>query len=244
MPGKRPPGGGLFLLLKPYRGLVILLVILTIAGNALNLAVPKLISGAVDAYARPGFDLTQTVVRFLLVAIFVFLFAYAQSIVQTFAAEKVARDLRAKVVAKIATQTYGFVEQVTPAKLLTNLTSDIDGVKMFVSMAVATIISSLFLIIGSSVLLLTINWRLGLAVLGVVPLVGGTFFFALRKVRELFKRGQEAVDWLNRVINESILGAMLIRVLQSQDSEARKFEKANTEAYDIGIAPAQDPWNS
>ena len=97
MPGKRPPGGGLFLLLKPYRGLVILLVILTIAGNALNLAVPKLISGAVDAYARPGFDLTQTVVRFLLVAIFVFLFAYAQSIVQTYAAEKVARDLLARL---------------------------------------------------------------------------------------------------------------------------------------------------
>jgi ATP-binding cassette subfamily B protein len=85
-------------------------------------------------------------------------------------------------------------------------------------------------------MLLTINWRLGLSVLGVVPVVGGTFFFALRKVRVLFKRGQEAIDWLNRVINESILGATLVRILNSQRFEAEKFTAANTESRDIGLA--------
>ena len=98
------------------------------------------------------------------------------------------------------------------------------------------IIASLFLIVGASVMLLTINWRLGLSVLGVVPVVAGTFFFALRKVRVLFKRGQEAIDWLNRVINESILGATLIRILNSQRFEAEKFTAANTESRDIGLA--------
>ncbi|HJT88829.1 MAG TPA: ABC transporter ATP-binding protein, partial [Bryobacteraceae bacterium] len=111
-----------------------------------------------------------------------------------------------------------------------------DGVKLFVSQAVATIIASLFLIAGASVMLLAINWRLGLSVLGVVPVVGGTFFFALRKVRVLFRRGQEAIDWLNRVINESILGAGLIRILHSQHVEAGKFNAANTESRDIGLA--------
>jgi ATP-binding cassette subfamily B protein len=85
-------------------------------------------------------------------------------------------------------------------------------------------------------MLLTINWRLGLSVLGVVPVVGGTFFFALRKVRILFKRGQEAIDWLNRVINESVLGATLIRILNSQRFEAEKFTAANAESRDIGLA--------
>ena len=132
-------------------------------------------------------------------------------------------------------QSYSSVEKLTPAKLLTNLTSDVDGVKLFVSQAVASIISSLFLIVGASILLLTINWRLGLSVLGVVPVIGGTFYFALRKVRVLFKRGQEAIDWLNRVINESILGATLIRILNSQELEYRKFKSANTEAKEIGL---------
>ena len=232
----RPPGGGLFALLQPYRWLVALLVVLTIAGNGLTLVVPKLISRAIDAYTQRTFVLPTVVLQFFVVALLVFLFNYLQNIAQTYASERVARDLRTRLAAKIATQSYSSIERLTPAKLLTNLTSDVDGVKLFVSMAVATIIASLFLIVGASVMLLTINWRLGLSVLGVVPVVGGTFFFALRKVRILFKRGQEAIDWLNRVINESILGATLIRILNSQRFEAEKFTAANAESRDIGLA--------
>jgi len=233
---KKPPGAGLSALLQPYRGLVALLVVLTISANGLTLVVPKLISHAIDAYTQRTFVLSTVVLQFFLIAFFVFAFTYLQSITQTYASERVARDLRTRLAAKIATQSYSAIERLTPAKLLTNLTSDVDGVKLFVSQAVATIIASLFLIVGASVMLLTINWRLGLSVLGVVPVVGGTFFFALRKVRVLFRRGQEAIDWLNRVINESILGATLIRILNSQRFEAEKFIAANTESRDIGLA--------
>ncbi len=233
---RTPPGGGLFALLKPYRGLVTLLVVLTIVGNGLTLVVPKLISRAIDAYTQRAFVLSTVVWQFFVVAFLVFALNYLQNIAQTYASERVARDLRMRLAAKIATQSYSSIETLTPAKLLTNLTSDVDGVKLFVSQAVAMIIASLFLIVGASVMLLTINWRLGLSVLGVVPVVGGTFFFALRKVRVLFKRGQEAIDWLNRVINESILGATLIRILNSQRFEAEKFTAANTESRDIGLA--------
>ena len=233
---KRPPGGGLFALLQPYRGLVAALVVMTIVGNGLSLVVPELISHAIDAYTRRTFVLSTLVLQFFVVAFLVFALNYLQNIMQTYASERVARDLRTRLAAKIATQSYSSIEKLTPAKLLTNLTSDVDGVKLFVSQAVATIIASFFLIVGASVMLLTINWRLGLSVLGVVPVIGGTFFFALRKVRVLFKRGQEAIDWLNRVINESILGATLIRILNSQRFEAEKFAAANTESRDIGLA--------
>ena len=226
----------LFLLLKPYRPLVMMLVVLTIAGNGLNLVVPKLISHAIDSYMQPGFVLSTTVLQFSVVAFLVFTLTYLQSIAQTYASERVARDLRTRLAGKIARQSYSSVEKLTAAKLLTNLTSDVDGVKLFVSQAVASIVASLFLIIGASVMLLTINWRLGLGVLGVVPVVGAAFLLALRRVRVLFRKGQEAIDWLNRVINESILGATLIRILNSQDFEYRKFKSANTEARDIGLS--------
>jgi len=230
-----PPGAGLFLLLKPYRLQIATLVFLTIAGNALNLVVPKLISHAIDAYTQRTFVLSTTVLQFFVVAFFVFALTYLQSIAQTYASERVAKDLRIRLAGKIAQQSYSSVEKLAPAKLLTNLTSDVDGVKLFVSQAVASIISSLFLIVGASVLLLTINWRLGLSVLGVIPVIGGTFYFALKKVRVLFRKGQEAIDWLNRVINESILGATLIRILNSEDLEYRKFKLANTEAKQVGL---------
>ncbi len=216
--------------------MVALLVVLTIVGNGLTLVVPKLISRAIDAYTQRAFVLSTVVWQFFVVAFLVFALNYLQNIAQTYASERFARDLRMRLAAKIATQSYSSIETLTPAKLLTNLTSDVDGVKLFVSQAVAIIIASLFLIVGASVMLLTINWRLGLSVLGVVPVVGGTFFFALRKVRVLFKRGQEAIDWLNRVINESVLGATLIRILNSQRFEAEKFTAANSESRDIGLA--------
>src|ERR1051326_1164008 len=230
---KPPPAAGLLVLLKPYRGLIVLLVILTVAGNALALAVPRIIAHAVDTYTQPTFALSGVAWQFFAAALLVFVLTYLQSIVQTYASERVARDLRTRVAAKISVQSYAFVERVTPSKLLTNLTSDIDAVKLFVSQAIATIISSVFLIIGAGILLLSINWRLGLSILGIVPVIGITFQLVLRKVRPLFRKAQEAIDWLNRVINESILGAALIRLLNTQQMEYAKFLAANTEAKDI-----------
>ena len=124
------------------------------------------------------------VVEFAAVAAGIFVLTYLQNIAQTFAAERVARDLRTRLVAKLATQDLAYIQQVTTAKLLTNLTSDVDAVKLFVSQAVGSLVSSVFLILGASVLLLSINWKLGLAVLAVLPVIGVTFQVVLGRVRD------------------------------------------------------------
>ena len=222
-------------LLRPYRAWVFLLVLFALLSNGITLVIPQIISHGIDAYARGTFVMRTVAMEFAAAAIFIFLFTYLQNIVQTYVSELVARDMRRKLAAKISLQSQAYVQEATPAKLLTNLTSDVDGVKLFVSQAVAAIVSSLLLIIGSSVLLLITDWRLALAVLGIIPIIGGTFFFVLRKVRVLFKRGQEVIDWLNKVINESILGSSLIRVLNAEQVEYDKFVAANTEARDTGM---------
>ncbi|HYA18141.1 MAG TPA: ABC transporter ATP-binding protein [Bryobacteraceae bacterium] len=235
--GAKPPGAaGLLGLLKPYSGLIALLLAMTIIANSLTLAVPRLISHAIDTFGKPGFALGPVVLQFAAVAILIFLFTYGQSIAQTYASEKVAKDLRSRLAGKISVQTYEFVERVSPAKLLTNLTSDVDAVKLFVSQAVASIISSVFVILGASALLLSINWRLGLCILAIIPVIGITLSLALSKVRKLFRKGQETIDWLNRVINESILGSALIRILSSQHIEFEKFSAANTQSLGIGLS--------
>jgi ATP-binding cassette, subfamily B, bacterial len=231
-----PATKGLFALLKPYSALVGLLVVLTLSANGLNLVIPTLISHAIDSYGKPNFVLQAVVVRFFLIALFIFAFSYFQSLVQTYASERVARDLRTRLAAKISMHSYAQVEKTTPAKLLTNLTSDVDAVKLFVFQAIASIISSVFLIFGASALLISINWRLALAILGIVPVIGGTFYIVLAKVRKLFKRGQEAIDALNRVITESILGSGLIRLLNAQQLESEKFLVANATARDISLS--------
>lgn len=222
-------------LLKPYAFLIAAMILLTVLSNGLNLAVPKILASTIDGFSKGNFVLTNVILEFLVIAISVFVFTYIQNIVQTYAAERVARDLRAKLAAKISVQDYAYIQRANPSKLLTNLTSDVDSVKSFVAQAIASIVSSVFLIVGASVLLLLIDWKLALAVLVIVPFIATVFSIVFGKVRKLFRRQQEAIDWLNKVINESILGSGLIRLLNSQQYEYHKFLDANTEARDIGF---------
>jgi ATP-binding cassette subfamily B protein len=232
----KPGNNNLYSILASYKLLILLLVTLTIAGNALNLLVPLIVSRAIDGYTQGSFIISNVIINLFLVALGVFIFTYLQSIVQTYASEHVARDLRKQFAAKVSVQEYAYIQEITPAKLLTNLVADIDAVKSFVSQAIAMLISSAFLIIGASVLLLIIDWKLALAVLVIMPFIGGAFFYILRRVRKLFKRSQEAIDWLNKVISESILAAPLIRLLNSQQQEYEKFLAANAEAMNIGLS--------
>jgi ATP-binding cassette subfamily B protein len=232
---KRESKPSVFSLLKPYSGMVTFLVVFALMSNGVNLLLPKIIARGIDAFTGGHFDFKTVVVEFLIASLVIFIFTYLQSIVQTFASEKVARDLRIRLSDKISRQSYTYILKTNPSKLLTNLTSDIDSIKMFVSMAVVTIFSSIFMIVGTCVLLIMINYKLAVPIIATIPLIGGTFFIVLRKVRVLFKRGREVIDWLNKVINESIMGSAIIRVLNSQQSEYHKFLEANTDARNIGL---------
>jgi len=223
-------------LLKPYIGLVTLLLIFTLFSNGINLLLPKIIANGIDDYTHKHFAYKPIIIEFTVAVIAIFIFTYLQSIIQTYASEKVARDLRSRLSEKISQQSYAFIENVGPGKLLTNLTADVDSIKMFVSQAIVSIVSSLFIIIGASVLLLTINWKLALCVIAIIPIIGGTFFYVLKKVRALFIQSRAVIDWLNKIINESILGAALIRVINSQQLEYAKFLQANTKAKDFGLS--------
>ncbi len=228
-----------FGILKPYRKMIIWLIFLAIVANVLTLFLPRLVSRGIDAYIRGGLNLSTLIIEFSLVTVGIFLFTYLQSILQTYASEKVARDMRSEFVEKVSHQGYRFIEDKNPSKLLTNLTSDIDSIKMFVAQVVVSLVSSAVIIIGAAAILLSINWKLALAVLTIIPIIGGTFFVILKQVRTLFKESREVIDWLNKVISESIMGAALIRVLNSNKLEHEKFSGANMRSRDIGISILQ-----
>ncbi len=234
-PPARPKGPSVFQVLRPYRGWIVLLVLLAFAVNGLYLVVPALVARGIDSFSTGTFSLPTVTTEFLAVSVAIFLFLYGQSAVQTYVSELAAKDLRNALAAKISRQSNARLQELTPSVLLTNLTSDIDAVKLFVAQAVASIVSSLFIIIGASVLLLVLHWKLALAVLTIIPLIGGTFFVVFRKVRVLFLAAQGVIDRLNKVINESILGSSLIRVIHSSALERDKFAEANANARDLGM---------
>ncbi|EKE29608.1 MAG: hypothetical protein ACD_2C00138G0001 [uncultured bacterium (gcode 4)] len=221
--------------LKPYALLISLLIIFTLTSDWMSLIIPRVISTAIDSFGMWNFDFNLIALEFLAIAILIFIFTYLQSLLQVYASEKFARDLRSELIWKISTQDYGYIEDSTPEKLLTNLTSDVDAVKTFISQAIASIVSSIFLIIGASTLLLLINWKLALAVLMIIPLIGGTFYFMFKNISSLFTMSQENIDKLNRIITESILGSPLIRILNSQWFEFEKFTWANSDSRKLWL---------
>ena len=148
-------GPGISKLLKPYRGMIFLLIFFALLSNGVNLILPRIIASGIDAFPS-HYVLQPLLIKFLSAAIIIFIFTFFQSIIQTNTSERVARDLRAQLAARISTQSYAYIEKANPSKLLTNLTADVDSVKLFISQAIVTIASSLIIIIGACIMLFSI----------------------------------------------------------------------------------------
>src|ERR1700721_4410024 len=122
-PDNKPKQPGIFSLLKPYSGLVSLLILFALFSNSATLWVPKIISHGIDAYihsliTRTYFNVNPTLIEFSLAILFIFVFAFLQSVIQTYTSEKVARDLRTRLSDKISRQNNAFIDEVTPSNML------------------------------------------------------------------------------------------------------------------------------
>ncbi|MHA4896436.1 ABC transporter ATP-binding protein [Pedobacter sp. PWIIR3] len=223
-------------LLKPYWPIISLLLLLALGGNALSLLLPKIIGGIIDGIAHQHYSIENAIWHFSIITASVFVLGYFQSLIQIHASEKVALNLRTELASKISRQNTAFIERESPAKLLTNLTSDIDAIKAFISQAIVSMVSSLVIIIGAAILLFSIDWELGLIVICITSTIGVSFYLVLRKVRVHYKKSREVIDKLNKVINENIVGAFLVRVVNSQALEYDKFMEASIKGRDLGLA--------
>ena len=83
----KPKGPGIFSLLKPYTGLVTMLILFALFSNAVSLWLPKIMQHGIDDYihslfTRTHFNINPTLVKFSIAAAGIFIFAYLQTIVQ------------------------------------------------------------------------------------------------------------------------------------------------------------------
>ena len=227
---KRGNAKSFFKELSNYGWQLIVLSVLVVSTAGLNLSVPKLVAGAIDAFGKGSFDLNGFVIEFVIILGLIFAISSVQVYFSTYISEKVAFDLRLKLAAKLARQNYKFLNEIGSDRLLTNITSDVDAVKTVISQAVPIMFSSVVMIIGSIVLMFAINWRLALPVLLIVVLMFVSFRVVFGKAGSLFRASQEVLDRLNKVINESIIASALIRVVYGQYEEVKKFAVVSNDA--------------
>jgi ATP-binding cassette, subfamily B, bacterial len=221
-------------LLSQYWKLTIITILLTIGSSGISLFLPARIGQVIDNFAtNPNLILQPEFILLGVITIIILILALAQTYFSNFFAEKVAFDLRKKIMDKISEQSYQFVNQVGSSTIITATTSDTDNTKIIVSQGITAVFTSAILLIGSSTIMLFSNWKLGLIAVGTLPFIMFTFGFIFSRIGKYFRWIQENTTNLNRVISESVFGAALIRVLNSNTWEAKKFEKLNDKSREL-----------
>lgn len=222
---------------RKYLRFLIPLIITATLANSLGLIIPALISKHIDIYQMLGsYNLNLILLELVGLTIAVAVFTLLQSALATFIAEKMAYDLRDQLAKKIAQQSFHYVSTTTVAKLLTIITSDVDGIKGLISQGIVAIFSALLILIGSSIALLSIDIKLALITLTIIPLIAISFSFIFGRIGKLFRAGQENLEKINKVVNESIIAASLVRVLNAEEQEKEKFDVVNNRSHDIGLS--------
>jgi ATP-binding cassette subfamily B protein len=220
---------------KDYILLLLASLVSIIILNLMNLAIPKIISGVIDQYENTL--VIQNTFYFILVGLTLISCSgsLAQNYLFSILGEKIGTDLRNRLVNKILKQDYNYLVKENPSKLLTVVLSDANYVKNFFVQAVSFAITAVILLIGSVVMMFSLNTTLALYIVITVPIFVLLILLILKNKFLIFKEVQKIRDNLNKVINENIKASMLIRVFVSENTEIKKFKEKNLKSKNIGI---------
>ena len=220
--------------LKQYWGYIFLILIFSLTTNGLSLYFPKKIGEYIDLYQKGNAFQTHHIVWVLgWLTLAMVLSALLQFVVSSFTSEKVGKELRFKLIKAIKDKSFVYIREITSSKLITILTSDVDAIKTLISAGLVSILTAAFSLFGTIIFLLVINWKLALATLFVIPFIILSFALIFRKIGEMFGASQLNLDKINKVINESIIAAPLVRVLNAEKFELKKFDEVNLNGTNI-----------
>jgi ATP-binding cassette subfamily B multidrug efflux pump len=160
------------------------------------------------------------------------LFQFAQGYLSERASQGVAYDLRNALYAKVQSLSFSYHDRAQTGQLLTRATNDVELVRMFTGMGFLQFLNSVVMLVGSLVLLFTMNWRLALVAVIILPLVLGLFSFFGLKARPMFSRVQKKLSALNTILQENLAGVRVVQAFAREPFEAERFRKGNRELLD------------
>jgi ATP-binding cassette subfamily B protein len=214
-----------------FVGSFIFLVIL----NLLNLAIPKIVSSVINEY-QATFQIST--IFYIIVGALAILSPIAsllQNYLFTLLGEKIGTDLRNRLMEKVLKQGYNYLVKEKPSKILTVILSDVNFVKSSFTQTIAFAITGTVLLIGSVIMMFSLNAKLAAYIVIAVPTFVVILFLVIKNKFKIFNEIQKVRDSLNKVINENIKASMLVRVFVAEKTEIKKFKTQNTLSRNLGI---------
>jgi len=208
-----------------------------LVSNGAGLAVPALLRWGIDrgVTERQRQVIVWAGVLIVGVAMARSVFTFLQGYLAARASQGVAYDLRNALYAKIHSLSFSYHDRAQTGQLLTRATSDVERMRMFVGMGLVQFVSALVMMIGSLVLLFTINWRLALIMLVLMPLTMALFAFFAGRARPLFTEVQQRLGRLNTILQENLAGIRVVKAFVREPYETWRFGEANESLYEKGL---------
>jgi len=198
--------------------------------SAANLVTPQLIAYAIDTGVTPPGSpraIVLAVVGLIAVALARGLFQFLQGYLAERASQGVAYDLRNTLFEKIERLGFAYYDRVETGQLVTRLTSDVEQIRSFAGSGVVQLASAAVMLVGTTVLLLVLDWRLALIALATVPAIFVLLLRFVRKIGPLFRGVQQTLGRLNTVLQEDLAGVRTIRTYGREDYETARYRDVN-----------------
>ena len=153
--------------------------------------------------------------------------AWLEQYVMAEAAQSAVRDLRKDLFAKLQTLSLRFFDRYTHGELMSRLTNDVDNVSRVLGETVVQLTNSLLSVILISVMMFSINWRLALVTMIIIPLMAVITQWLGKRTRAGFKARQEHLGELNGIIEETVTGAKVVKAYVREEAVIGEFGETN-----------------
>ncbi len=219
-----------------YRALVAAVYLATLAATAAQLLLPRFLGSAVDrlsdAVAGRGLDegaILLIAVWLVVLSVLRGAFSYVQTHLGETVSQRVAYDLRNSFYRQVQDQSFAFHDRHHTGNLMSRAVTDVENIRFFIFMGLLRAPFFLIQFVAVAVILLVLDWRLGLLSVLLMPVVVSLSLGVRAKMRDLWQRIQEHMADLSTVLQENLTGVRVVRAFGAERHEQAKFDLVNQE---------------
>lgn len=223
---------------KKYRVLFFTAMTFVLLESMADLLQPTIMARIIDEGVRQR-DVDKVMhygVLMLLITLLGAVFATVRNILASQVSQRFGKDLREDLFEKIMDFSEESVDQMDSGSLITRMTNDSAQAVQFVNGMMRIFFKAPVTGIGSIILAVILSPKLSVILFLVVGIVSFLIFISMKMSYERFAKVQYAMDHLNLVIQEYLMGIRLVKAFGRQDHEEEKFSVANEALEKKGIS--------
>ena len=217
--------------LKPYRRIILCMVLLGLAGGAVDIALPLFQRYALNHFIALG--TLETLGRFITAYLAVLAFQVIANTISAYQACQVelyvGRDMKRASFNHLQTLAFSYYNQNSVGYIHARVMSDTNRIGSLVSWGMMDGIWNMSYILGAVAVMLSIHFQLALWVLAIVPLTALAAAFFQKKLVVLNRRIREINSKITGNFNEGITGAKTTKTLVIEEKMEEDFNKSTLE---------------